>query len=68
MVQSLQLQSQQSRGDFHHCVHLKDILPILSFLLFFVIVLGSIICTVEEKCIAQLKNRYNCERNAATII
>lgn len=24
MVQSLQLQSQQSRGDFHHFVHLKD--------------------------------------------
>lgn len=28
MVQSLQLQSQQSRGDFHHFVHLKDTLPI----------------------------------------
>lgn len=24
MVQSLQLQSQQSRGDFHHFGHLKD--------------------------------------------
>lgn len=31
MVQSLQLQSQQSRGDFHHFVHLKDILPIVFF-------------------------------------
>lgn len=31
MVQSLQLQSQQSRGDFHHFVHLKDTLPIHFF-------------------------------------
>lgn len=31
MVQSLQLQSQQSRGDFHHFVHLKDTLPIYFF-------------------------------------
>lgn len=31
MVQSLQLQSQQSGGDFHHFVHLKDTLPILFF-------------------------------------
>lgn len=29
MVQSLQLQSQQSRGDFHHFVHLRIILPIV---------------------------------------
>lgn len=33
MVQSLQLQSQQRKGDFHHCVHLKDTLPIVFFLL-----------------------------------
>lgn len=33
MVQSLQLQYQQSRGDFHHVGHLKDILPIRSFLI-----------------------------------
>lgn len=31
MVQSLQLQSQQSRGDFHHFVHLRIILPIVFF-------------------------------------
>lgn len=31
MVQSLRLQSQQSRGDFHHVVHLRIILPIFFF-------------------------------------
>lgn len=29
MVQSLPLQSQQSRGDFHHFAHLRIILPIV---------------------------------------